>query len=103
VKRLGSNPREPSTERKTLRKYFAKQHGSTRWGIRTPLEPAEGSDVYTSKAGHLFIWADVVELRDGALVFRTEGGHLKAAIAPGGWDAVYEALEDDTPAPVEST
>ena len=86
-----------------MRKYFAKHQGSKRWGIRTPLETAEGSDVYRSEAGHLFIWSDVVELRDGALVFRTEGGHLKAAIAPGGWDAVYEALEDDTPTAVEST
>jgi hypothetical protein len=86
-----------------VRKYFAKHQGKTRWGIRTPLEPAEKSDVYKSEAGHLFIWSDVVELRDGALVFRTEGGHLKAAIAPGAWDAVYEAFEDDSPAAVEST
>ena len=39
--------------------------------------------------------------RDGCLVFRTEESVLKAAIAPGAWEAVYEALEDDTPAPVE--
>ena len=103
VKPWVGNPREPATERKTVRKYFAKHQGKTRWGIRTPLEPAEKSDVYTSEAGHLFIWSDVAELRDGALVFRTEGGQLKAAIAPGAWDAVYEAFEDDTPAAVEST
>ena len=86
-----------------MRQYFAKHQGSKRWGIRTPLEPAEESDVYTSTGGHLFIWSDAVELRDGALVFRTEEGVLKAAIAPGGWDAVYEAFEDDTPTAVEST
>jgi hypothetical protein len=91
-----------STERKAVRQYWARHKGSTRWGIRTPLEPADESEVYTSKAGHLFVWADVVELRDGCLVFRTEEGVLKAAIAPGGWDAVYEALEDDTPSTIES-
>jgi hypothetical protein len=91
-----------STERKAVRKYWAKHQGGTRWGVRTPLEPADESEVYTSRAGHLFVWADVVELRDGALVFRTEEGVLKAAIAPGGWDAVYEASEDDSPGPVES-
>ena len=84
-----------------MRKYWAKHQGGTRWGVRTPLEPPTESDVYTSKVGHLFIWADVVELRDGSLVFRTDEGVLKAAIAPGRWDAVYEALEDDSPGPVE--
>jgi hypothetical protein len=89
-------------ERKAVRKYWAKHQGGTRWGIKTPLEPAAESDVYFSKTGDLFVWADVVELRDGALVFRTEAGVLKAAIAPGAWQAVYEALEDDSAAPVES-
>jgi len=83
-----------------MKQYWAKHQGRTRWGVRTPLE--KGEQLYTSDEGNLFVWSDVVEVREGCLVFRSEAGAIQGAFAPGRWDAVFEAAPDDTPQSVET-
>ena len=83
-----------------MKQYWAKHQGRTRWGVRTPLEKAD--DVYLSEGGNLFIWSDAVAVRDGCLIFHNDAGVIQCAIAPGRWDAVFEAAPDDTPQSVET-
>jgi hypothetical protein len=83
-----------------MKQYWARHQGKTRWGVRTPLETSD--DLYKTAAGLVFIWADRVELRDGSLVFLNDAGVVQGAIAPGRWDAVFEAGPDDGPQAVET-
>ncbi|MCX5739961.1 MAG: hypothetical protein NTZ61_15975, partial [Proteobacteria bacterium] len=72
-----------------MKQYWARHQGKSRWGVRTPLETSD--DLYKTASGLVFIWADRVELRDGSLVFLNDEAVLQGAIAPGRWDAVFEA------------
>jgi hypothetical protein len=83
-----------------MKQYWAKHEGKVRWGVRTQLET--GDDVYKSESGIFFVWSDKVELRDGNLLFVTESGTIRAALAAGRWDAVFEAGSDDEPKTVET-
>jgi hypothetical protein len=83
-----------------MKQYWARHEGKIRWGVRTQLETSE--DVYTAGGSVFFVWADRVELREGSLVFLSEGGQLQAALAPGRWDAVFEATTEDVPRTVET-
>jgi len=83
-----------------MKQYWARHQGRTRWGVRTPLDTSEA--VYKTEAGMFFVWADKVELREGNLVFLTEQGEIRGAIAAGRWDAVFEAGADDVPQAVET-
>jgi hypothetical protein len=68
--------------------------------VRTPLETAD--DIYKSGTGLFFVWADKVLLDGGSLVFMKDDGTVQGAIAPGRWDAVFEAGPDDLPQSVET-
>ena len=83
-----------------MKPYWAKHQGRTRWGVRTQLDKAD--ELYVSEGGNLFIWSDVVEVRDGCLLFRADDGAVRCALAPGRWEAVFEAAPDDTPQSVET-
>jgi len=83
-----------------MKQYWARHEGKTRWGVRTQLET--GDDVYTAGGGVFFVWADRVELREGSLLFLSDDGKLQAALAPGRWDAVFEATAEDVPRTVET-
>ena len=83
-----------------MKQYWARHQGKSRWGVRTPLETSD--DLYKTASGLVFIWADRVELRDGSLVFLNDAGVVQGAIAPGRWDAVFEAGPDDVPQAVET-
>ena len=85
-----------------MQQYWAKHEGRIRWGVKPSKDMDTAGDTYQSEAGHLYIWADDVRIDDGVLEFRSEDGQLKAAVAPGRWDAVYEASQDDTPTSVET-
>jgi len=83
-----------------MKQYWARHQGKTRWGVRTRLETAD--EVYKSSSGLFFVWADRVELREGSLVFLQDSGAIQGAIAPGAWDAVFEAGQDDAPQSIET-
>lgn len=84
-----------------MKSYWARHQGKNRWGVRTPLEPS--GDVYTTEAGVFFVWADRVEIQNGSLVFLDDAGAIQGALAPGRWDAVFEAgPESDSPQAVET-
>jgi len=84
-----------------VNRYWARHQGKTRWGVRTPLETSD--TVYKSETGMFFVWSDRVELRDGSLVFVSDAGEIRGALAPGRWDAFFEAgPDDDQPAAVET-
>jgi hypothetical protein len=85
---------------RAMKQYWARHQGKSRWGVRTPLEPSD--EVYKTEAGVFFVWADKVELREGALLFLTEEGQIRGAIGPGRWDAVFEAGADDVAQAVET-
>jgi hypothetical protein len=85
---------------RAMKQYWARHQGKSRWGVRTPLET---SDALYKSAGMFFVWADKVELQEGNLVFLTEQGEIRGAIAAGRWDAVFEAgADDDAPQAVET-
>lgn len=83
-----------------MNQYWARHRGKTRWGVRTPLETPDA--LYKGEAGHFFVWADRVELRDGSLVFLNDAGVIQGALAPGRWDAFFEAGDDDSAQSVET-
>lgn len=83
-----------------MKQYWARHQGKLRWGVRTPLETPDA--LYKSETGMFFVWADRVELRDGSLVFVNDAGEMQGALAPGRWDAVFEAGSDDAPQAVET-
>jgi hypothetical protein len=83
-----------------MKQYWARHQGRSRWGVRTPLDTSDA--VYKTEAGMFFVWADKVELREGNLVFLTDQGEIRGAIAAGRWDAVFEAGADDAPQAVET-
>jgi hypothetical protein len=76
-----------------MKQYWARHRGKSRWGVRTPLDTTDA--VYKTEAGMFFVWADKVELREGNLLFLTDHGEIRGAIAAGRWDAVFEAGADD--------
>jgi hypothetical protein len=83
-----------------MKQYWARHEGRNRWGVRTSLvtfDEAGGND-----AGLLFVWADRLVLDAGSLVFKRDDGTVQGAIAPGHWDAVFEAGPDDSPQVVET-
>jgi hypothetical protein len=83
-----------------MKQYWARHEGRSRWGVRTQLETS--ADLYKS-GGLFFVWSDRVELRDGSLVFLTDAGEVRGAIAPGHWEAFFEAgPDDDIPPAVET-
>ena len=53
-------------------------------------------------AGLIFVWADKLVLDAGSLVFMRDDGTIQGAIAPGHWDAVFEAGPDDSLESVET-
>jgi hypothetical protein len=84
-----------------MKQYWARHQGRFRWGVRTPLETAD--NLYKSEGGVFFVWSDRVELRDGSLVFLTDAGEVRGAIAAGRWEAFFEAgPDDDIPTAVET-
>jgi hypothetical protein len=83
-----------------MKQYWARHEGRNRWGVRTPLETNDGDE--THGAGLLFVWADKLVLDEGSLVFKRDDGTIQGAIAPGRWDAVFEAGPDDSPHVVET-
>lgn len=84
-----------------MKQYWARHQGLRRWGVRTPVETAE--DVHKTEMGVLFVWADVVELVGGALVFRSQSGELQGGFAPESWQAFFEAAVDaDTAQAIET-
>ena len=85
---------------RAMKQYWARHQGKSRWGVRTPLETSD--TLYKTEGGMFFVWADRVELREGSLVFLSEQGELRGAIAAGRWDAVFEAGSDDEPQAVET-
>jgi hypothetical protein len=91
-----------------LQKYWAKHRGATRWGVWITggskiTGESKNEDLYLSDAGHLFVWADRIDIRDGDLVFANEEGVIQGVIARGEWGAVYEASDDaDVPQAVET-
>ena len=91
-----------------MRKYWAKHRGAKRWGVwitsgASITGESKNEDLYLSDAGHLFVWADRIEIRDGDLLFANDDGVNQGAIARGKWGAVYEASGDaDVPQAVET-
>jgi hypothetical protein len=85
-----------------MKQYWARHQGLTRWGVRTPLETSDAS-ANEPAAALIFVWADKLVLDAGSLVFMRDDGTIQGAIAPGRWDAVFEAGPDDTPESVETT
>jgi len=84
-----------------MKQYWARHQGKLRWGVRTPLDTSDAG--YKTEAGMFFVWADKIELREGNLLFLTEQGEIRGAIAGGRWDAVFEAgADDDAPHAVET-
>jgi hypothetical protein len=83
-----------------MKQYWARHEGRNRWGVRTPLETSESTHPHGTNV--LFVWADKLVLEGGALVFMRDDGTIQGAIAPGRWDAVFEAGPDDSPQPVET-
>jgi hypothetical protein len=69
------------------------QHGRHYWCIKTNL----------SESGEIFLLADEIEIRDGALLFLSCREHsVNMAFAAGQWTAVYIAsVIDGTPLAVE--
>ena len=65
-----------------------------------PLETSDGDPKHA--VGLLFVWADKLVLDGGSLVFMRDDGNLQGAIAPGRWEAVFEAGPDDSPQQVET-
>jgi hypothetical protein len=80
-----------------VKQYWARHQGLNRWGVRTPLESGNEHG-----AGLIFVWADKLVLDAGSLVFMRDDGAIQGAIAPGHWDAVFEAGPDDSPESVET-
>lgn len=89
-----------------MRKYWAKHRGAKRWGVWITGGSnltGENEDLYLSESGHLFVWADRLDIRNGDLLFTNDDGAIQGAIARGKWGAVYEALGDaDVPQAVET-
>ena len=85
-----------------MKQYWARHQGLNRWGVRTPLETSNAS-AHEHGAGLIFVWADKLVLAEGSLVFMRDDGTVQGAIAPGRWDAVFEAGPDDSLQPVETT
>ncbi|HEY8154996.1 MAG TPA: hypothetical protein VII72_12795 [Myxococcota bacterium] len=83
-----------------MKQYWARHEGRNRWGVRTSLETSEST--HPQSGSVLFVWADKVVLDDGSLVFLRDDGTIQGAIAPGQWDAVFEAGPDDSPQRVET-
>jgi hypothetical protein len=83
-----------------MKQYWARHEGRVRWGVRTPLDTSD--EIEHTPAGVFFVWADRVELREGSLVFLDDAGTIQAALAPGRWDAVFQATEENTPRNVET-
>ena len=82
-----------------MKQYWARHQGLNRWGVSTPLEPANESE---HGAGLIFVWADKLVLDECSLVFMRDDGSIQGAIAPGRWNAVFEAGPDDSPQLVET-
>jgi len=83
-----------------MKQYWARHQGRNRWGVRTSLETSD--DTHEHGVGLLFVWADKLLLDEGSLVFMREDGTIQGAIAPGRWDAAFEASPDDSLQPVET-
>ena len=83
-----------------MKQYWARHEGRNRWGVRTPLETDENT--HPQGGSLLFVWADKLVLEGGSLVFKRDDGSIQGAIAPGRWDAVFEAGPDDSPQLVET-
>ena len=77
-----------------MKQYWARHQGLTRWGVRTARESANERE-NEQGAGLIFVWADKLVLDAGSLVFMRDDGTIQGAIAPGRWDAVFEAGPDD--------
>jgi hypothetical protein len=84
-----------------MKQYWARHQGRNRWGVRTTLEASEGG--HPQGGSLLFVWADEVVLEGGSLVFKRDDGTIQGALAPGRWDAVFEAGPDDSPQLVETS
>jgi hypothetical protein len=84
-----------------MKQYWARHQGMNRWGVLTPLEPANPG-AHEPGAGLIFVWADKLVLDEGSLVFMRGDGSIQGAIARGRWDAVFEAGPDDSPQSVET-
>jgi hypothetical protein len=85
-----------------MKQYWARHQGLNRWAVHTSLV-ASGETTHEHGAGLLFVWADKLVLDAGSLVFMRGDGTVQGAIAPGHWDAVFEAGSDDTLDSVETT
>lgn len=79
-----------------MKQYWARHQGLNRWGVRTPLESSSDA-AHERGVGLIFVWADKLVLDAGSLVFMRDDGTIQGAIAPGRWDAVFEAGPDDLP------
>jgi hypothetical protein len=83
-----------------MKQYWARHEGRIRWGVRTPLVTSD--DAAAQGGGLLFVWADRLVIEQGGIVFERDDGTIQGAIAPGQWEAVFEAAPDDSPQPVET-